>query len=282
MKHLLILLLVTLGSIGVVHAGDDATSNAADDVRMAQNSTPGVLFQATPSGDSSWWAAYTESLENDVDGVTAYWDEAFPALWGFPYPGVCATVEYEPATVPYQETCRVSPETAEGNAFYCIPENVVMWDGPSFFHPIYDIYGDKALTYIIAHEYGHAAQFLSGDVPRGDVRTELQADCYAGAYLAWAEDAGYTQPGDYQEVLRIVRPVGQSRVGTTWWSRTHGTSAQRTAALAAGYQNGADTCQDQTTLQDVINALPQALPNDGANLPDERPPGERRRFGPFR
>lgn len=211
----------------------------------ADGCAPGVTYAGAAASGSDWWAEYTQAINSDVASVTAYWAATYPQLFGATFPGTCATVEYEPSTVPYAQTCNLTTETATANAFYCIPANVVMWDGPNFFHPVYEQFGDKANTYIIAHEYGHAAQFLSGNVPPGvrTVATELQADCYAGAYLAYAEAQGELMPGEGREVLSIAIAVGQSRIGTRWLQRTHGTSAQRTTALVYGFEQGAAACQ---------------------------------------
>lgn len=221
---------------------------------------PGVTYSAAP-GSGDWWATYTASVNADVALVTQFWSATFPQLFGGSYPGVCATVEYEPLSVPFAEICGLTPEIAANNAFYCIPANTVMWDGPGFFHPIYANFGDKAITYIIAHEYGHAAQFLSGVVPPGPrtVNIELQADCYAGAFLGYAQAQGYLSDGDAREIISIALAVGQSRVGTRWLDRSHGTSAQRTAALNRGYDNGAAACQ--LSLEDAAQFAP-ARPGD--------------------
>lgn len=204
----------------------------------------GVQYQAEPFGDEATWAAYQAHIDRDVSTLNAFWAGAYPELaGGAAYPGVCSVVEYDPQSAPYLAECGLDEQTAAQNAFYCSTVNAVMWDGPNFYHPIYQELGDAAVTFITAHEFGHAAQFLSGQVPRRSVNTELQADCFAGAYLQYMNEQGLMSEGDAEEVIAIVYAVGQSRVGTRWLERTHGTPVQREIAMRRGFTQGVAGCQ---------------------------------------
>src|SRR6478609_6077072 len=83
--------------------------------------------------------------------------------------------------------------------FYCPPEETVYVD-PTFFALLREQFdataGPLAQLYVLAHEYGHHVQNITGimqDHPdngtgedSNSVRTELQADCFAGAWVAEA------------------------------------------------------------------------------------------------
>jgi hypothetical protein len=85
------------------------------------------------------------------------------------------------------------------------------------------------------------------------VKVELQADCYAGV---WAKNAKnpegqpVMEQGDFEEGMRAAEAIGddtlqkQSQGVVVPDSFTHGTSAQRMAALQKGYTTGdPNACQ---------------------------------------
>ncbi len=121
--------------------------------------------------------------------------------------------------------------------------------------------GDFARAYVIAHEYGHHIQTLTGisDQIRSaqsqnpqranqlQVRMELQADCYAGVWAA--KNRNKIEPGDMEEGLNAAHSIGDDTLMKSAGRRpveasfTHGTSAQRMEWLRNGLESGNDeTC----------------------------------------
>lgn len=116
--------------------------------------------------------------------------------------------------------------------------------------------GDFARDYVVAHEYGHHVQNLTGlaDQVRSlqernpsqqnqlQVRMELQADCYAGVWAAHNKDR--IDPGDIESGLNAAHAIGDDTLMKEAGQRpveaafTHGTSAQRMAWLRKGLQSG--------------------------------------------
>jgi predicted metalloprotease len=78
------------------------------------------------------------------------------------------------------------------------------------------------------------------------VGVELQADCYAGVWAANAKDAqgSIMESGDFEEGMRAAEAIGDDTLQKQMQGRvvpdsfTHGTSAQRMAALRTGFQSG--------------------------------------------
>jgi predicted metalloprotease len=122
--------------------------------------------------------------------------------------------------------------------------------------------GDFARAYVIAHEFGHHIQTITGisDQIRSaqqqnpsranqlQVRMELQADCYAGVWAARNRDK--IEAGDMEEGLNAAHSIGDDTLMRNAGRRaspesfTHGSSAQRVEALRQGLQSGDDTVCD--------------------------------------
>jgi predicted metalloprotease len=149
--------------------------------------------------------------------------------------------------------------------FYCPADQTVYID-PSFYDQMRDqlgASGDFAWAYVIAHELGHHIQTLTGtmdkltqeeqatpaDANNLSIRTELQADCYAGVWGETAYKKGQLEDGDLQEGLNAAAAVGDDKIqsGTTGTINpdtfTHGTSAQRVKWFKTGFDSGKpDAC----------------------------------------
>ena len=151
--------------------------------------------------------------------------------------------------------------------FYCPTDKTVYLD-LAFWQEMESQLGasgaDFAKAYVIAHEFGHHVQTLTGvsqqvqqaqqrargssEGNRYSVALELQADCYAGVWAANAAAVSNGQvamePGDLEEGLKTANAIGDDTLQRRSSGRvspesfTHGSSAQRVQWLQRGYQSG--------------------------------------------
>ena len=144
--------------------------------------------------------------------------------------------------------------TSDVGPFYCPADNIAYFD-TSFFQELVTRFGSSAgplaQEYVVAHEVGHHIQTQLGDIQRaqadprgaesGAVRTELQADCYAGVWAHYADKIpapGSSEPflqplteTDVRDALSAAASVGDDRIQQSVTGRvnpegwTHGSSA---------------------------------------------------------
>lgn len=216
------------------------------------------------SYQSSYEKNYTPSTVSDEDAIfiskvfastEEFWTQEFEKE-GLTYHPPTLVI-YDQAT----ETGGCGVGSASAGPFYCPADNKVYID-LTFYQELstkYQAAGDFAMAYVIAHEVGHHVQNELGTMDTYNqkrqglsekaanalnVRLELQADYYAGAWANYVEGQGLLEVGDIQEALKAAHAVGddtlqEAAYGTTVPdSFTHGTSEQRQKWFMRGYQYG--------------------------------------------
>ena len=159
------------------------------------------------------------------------------------------------------------PATTEVGPFYCPGDETAYFD-VSFFDVLVSQFGSSggplAQEYVVAHEFGHHVQNLLGVLGRAQqgatgsegngVRTELQADCFAGVWAHYAAKTRQESTGapflepltdkDIADALSAASSVGDDRIQKAATGRvspeswTHGSSEQRQKWFTVGYQTG--------------------------------------------
>jgi len=146
--------------------------------------------------------------------------------------------------------------------FYCPGDQKVYID-LAFYRLMeqrFQVSGQFAQAYVIAHEVGHHVQHLLGidekvaaarqngserQANAASVRLELQADCFAGVWAFHANRArSILEQGDVEGALAAATAIGddtlqrQSQGSIVPDSFTHGTSAQRVRWFTKGIDTG--------------------------------------------
>jgi len=146
--------------------------------------------------------------------------------------------------------------------FYCPGDQKVYIDLDFYklMEQRFNVAGDFAKAYVIAHEVGHHVQNLMGITGKMDaarrnsseteanamsVRLELQADCFAGVWANHANQArAILETGDVDAALAAATAIGddtlqrQSQGTVVPDSFTHGSSAQRVRWFKKGIDSG--------------------------------------------
>ena len=210
--------------------------------------------QGAPSDEMGRFVAKVLGETEDV------WSKQLPAEMGKQYVAP-VLVLYSGQT---QSGCG-SAQSAMG-PFYC-PLDQKLYLDTAFFNDMKTKMGgggDFAYAYVIAHEVGHHVQNLIGLLPKVQaaekqadqqgnraeannlsVRTELMADCLAGA---WANHMNQRHDNltdaDLQQAVNTATAIGDDRLSRASGraavpdSFTHGSSAQRVKWLSTGFRAG--------------------------------------------
>jgi uncharacterized protein len=236
--------------------------NPADVAQILDGTTIGGAQQPNSSAIEQCQTGADANANDDcriigyVNSIQAYWGTAVDGYKLAPTTFYTGSL----STGCGQATSAVGP-------FYC-PSDTSVYIDLGFFDDLRTKFGAEggpfAEAYVLAHEYGHHVQDLLGTLSSSNggtgadsasVRTELQADCFAGVWAGNAVQTGFLEPITADQVgqaLDAAAAVGDDRIQQatqgqvnpeTW---THGSAAERQKWFKAGL-DGADATACDTS-----------------------------------
>ncbi|MFC6356734.1 KPN_02809 family neutral zinc metallopeptidase [Luethyella okanaganae] len=201
-------------------------------------------------------------MKGAAASLDAYWSEEFVAVGG----EYVSPQDMQLFTASTQTGCGAA-SSATG-PFYCPPDQTIYID-VSFYDELRNRFGSSggplAEMYVVAHEWGHHIQNIAGILgtqggtgpASNQVRVELQADCFAGAWAGAAskvdDSAGvaFLKPiteAQIRDALSAAAAVGDDRIQAAASGQvdpeawTHGSSEQRQRWFLTGFTRGAGVC----------------------------------------
>jgi predicted metalloprotease len=185
-------------------------------------------------------------------------------VWSQQLPQETGRAYEKPILVLYSGVTQSGCGTAQSamGPFYC-PRDRQLYLDTSFFQDMQRKLGgggEFADAYVIAHEVGHHVQNLMGLLPRVQqaerqsdpaaanelsVRTELMADCLAGAWANHMNQRHHNlDENDLRQAVNTATAIGDDRLQRAAGravvpdSFTHGSSEQRVRWLLTGFHSG--------------------------------------------
>ena len=228
--------------------GDQGTSNGADE----------PISQCETGADAN--ARLDCRLAASADSLDTYWADQLP------------DVDVQPDVLLFTDQTNTGCGAASSatGPFYC-PADQSIYIDTAFYDELRTTYGADggplSELYVLGHEWGHHIQHVTGvtdgldlqDTGRNSdsVKLELQADCYAGAWLGDASDIDASNGEPFLEPItkaqiadalsaasavgddRIQQSAGASVNPEAW---THGSSAARQQWFQTGFAGGPASC----------------------------------------
>ena len=252
---------IILAAIGYFVFGLDHMQTAATVESVQQQSGAGSQGVNTNEQEVCTASQYATEACNALDSLNTTWSQTFQDQ-GF------GSDFQQPALRLFSNSVNAEGcggATSAVGPFYC-PANQTIYIDTSFYDTLerqLGAGGDFARYYVIAHEYGHHIQTVTGIAnsirsaqqqnPRAanqlQVLMELQADCYAGVWAG--QNRNLIEPGDIEEGMQAAAAIGDDRLTGGRVSSenfTHGTSQQRSHALRLGLRGDDRACDAITNI----------------------------------
>jgi predicted metalloprotease len=171
-----------------------------------------------------------ELVVNDIDG---YWAQQFANL-GLAYTSPTLSSIEGPMTTSCGD---IDPYFGPGA--YCAADQTVYFS--TAWAP--DDAAAAVLWWtVLSHEWGHHVQWQTDTGVTNVLEAELQADCFAGAYMSHARNAGLVSPEAVSMALSLTQSAGDVWFFLPHDAPAHGNKAERALAFMNGMNGDAADC----------------------------------------
>lgn len=192
-----------------------------------------------------------DTAANAIVDIEQWWTEVYPEIYGEPYEEISGGFyAVDERTEPSGLPC--APDSIDQvlwNAYYCSIDDGIAWDQQYLMPDLAETYGEFTVAVVLAHEWGHAIQARAA-VDEPTVVTELQADCFAGAWVRHVEDDDDTRfditTTVLDEALAGVLSLRDAPGQLATDPNAHGSGFDRVTAFQEGFEQGAQTCSEYT------------------------------------
>ncbi len=208
-----------------------------------------------------------------VNDVEEFWSQNYHEPFEGRFRRVTRLISYDSQDRDSPPVCGGSPY-AEPNAFFCPKDRSIAWDRGVLLPLGAKYFGPMSVVGLVAHEYGHALQYMAGlvDSETPPIVREQQADCFAGTYLRWVAEGQSRRfelgtADGLSHVLASLIAIRDPLLGPDddkMLEVGHGTAVDRVSAFQTGFITGVDACAaiDLREIEQRRGDLPMALQED--------------------
>ncbi len=218
--------------------GDKANRNAGESGLSTTEETTAPISAVCQPPDMENCYGYEDMqtyLDRIIPGVEQFFDAVYVDM---PHP---TQYIYVPEGETGSTAC--TGGYTDESYMYC-PADQTIYTGQRALWRYYSDLGDAAPAVGLAHEWGHHVQTVA-DVPPaqtdvGQISRENQADCIAGAWIAYADEQGWLNyPDDLNDIDALLAEIASDEPG-----RSHGDLGERSDSMKLGIEQGLHGCND--------------------------------------
>lgn len=191
---------------------------------------------------------------NAISDIQKFWTAQMPKVFNGAYRPVSGGFYSVNPDHAKSVPCVPDPAVVKNNAFYCPSEDLVVYDRAGLLKKLGLYFGKYAIAMVLAHEWGHAIQTRTRAPGERTIVVETQADCYSGAFTAYAAAGGaphfHISTADLDKALSGYLLFADPRGADQNNVSAHGNGFDRVSAFQQGFDSGAAFCASPRNFSD--------------------------------